>query len=183
MRTHFDYEKRTLLNKLEKELKDTEETLKYLKDVKRKKKKDWTDFKNFLQNFEGWWIRFDDYKSELLQYIYIWYGEGRSFIELSTVDDKFVAEHPDRAVKRYWLKDCVYYTPDEMRELIQKRVEREELRLQAIDSNIRDLDKIRDGLIVNIKPLIGYLEQFEWEGWFNNEPIYYPMRDIIQVMF
>lgn len=183
MRKNLTYEKWEVLKKLQEELHDTEETLKYLKDVKRKKKKDWTDFKYFLQNFEGWEIRFDDYKSELLQYIYIWYGEGRSSFELSTVDDEFVVAHPDRVVKRYWLKDCVYYTPDEMRELIQKRIEREELRLQAIDSNIRDLDKIRDELMDKFIPVIEYIEQFEWEWWFNNEPIYYVLRHTLEKCF
>lgn len=183
MQLYPDYSKEKVKQELETRLSQHERSLEFLKTIKRKKKKDGTDFKNLIQNFEGK-IRHDNYNSEFLDYFYIWYGDAKVTINKYTSDEKFVAEHPDRVVDRWsYLKPIVYYNADEIMELINERIEREELKIQAINSNLRELDKIWDWLIEKLEPLVKYIEQFESKDMYNNEPIYYPMREQLKQMF
>ena len=160
----FDFYKDETLKKLKNDLNYYKIQVEWLKKIKRKTKKNWTNFQNFLQNFECWegvgiwyWI---------LEYVKIYYQGEHVEIQQYTIDEEFIKNvDSSRVVHETYLKDRVYYTPDEFMEQIKKQIERREEAINELESSIDNFEDTTKQLEAMLEPIWEFITKLPSQNY------------------
>lgn len=161
--THFDFYKEDILKEFLNWKECYTKELYALKSIKRVHKKDWTDFQSFLKNFscpDDVSIYYWDFN-----YIKIRHAWECVSIQEYSVDEKFVAnvasKNPERVIKESFLKDRVYYTPDELMDEINKLIEYREKSIKEYEESIKNFDKTCDELWDKMGELLEFISSID----------------------
>lgn len=170
---NFDYNRKKILGDLLKRKEQDENELYALRSIKRVHKKDWSDFQSFLKNFsyaDDVYVRCDSsYKLFWTDIIFRYKWDEVCLSNCST-DKEFLEKvnetNPDRIVKEYWLKDRVYFTPDEFIDYkVNKAIKYREDDLAEVTIAITKFDIICWELYDKIKVLTDYIWSLEYEAY------------------
>ena len=169
---YFDKTKQDQLKELIYHKQSCIDKINILDSVKRIHKKDWSDFQNFLKNFTAWENIHIYYEmSRITIKSYVNWEKREIIIDRYTCDEKEIEEYrksdPDRIVTQSYLKDCVYYNPDEIMIQIEKEKEKFKKSLIKYEIEIENFENNCKELLSKLDPLLDFLQdQHTKNDWY-----------------